>query len=241
MTAPVYDPGRSTFSNASTPRPSVYHSYLPNLLVMEVEGASIDDCRWLAEAAAENAKHNIPKLTGRSSALLRPAYWDGYFGIAWEGDHIWFQNEGIRAFTMNRLAGKVVPMWIDDPSGKERKKNPKAKTRTTAGGRVQVLLFRRAANKGERKTVKRTVGGVTRMVDVPRSYPGAPGRIALREQRRPLTTPGKLGGQIAQKNVGVRWRHPGLAGRHFLQYGLRSAADALGVPHGEIRQLRSND
>ena len=79
-----------------------------------------------------------------------------------------------------------------------------------------------------------------REVSVPRSWPGAPGRIVQREARRPWTTPGKVGGQIAERNVGVRWRHPGLTGREYLQHSLRVAAEQSGVESGEITPIRSH-
>ncbi len=194
----------------------------------------------MAEAAVRAARSHAPKLSGRSSDRLFPVHWEEHFGIGWRDDHVWFQNEGIRPFTMTKLAGKVIPMWVDDPSGKERKANPKAKTRTTASGKVQVLIFRRAAKKGERKTVTRKVGGVVREVSVPRSYPGAPGRIARREAARPWTQPGKVGGQIAQSNIGVRWRHPGLSRRGFLHHGLEAAAREHGVVIEEIIPVKGD-
>lgn len=239
MTTPIYDPGRSAISGDG-PKPSMQHSYLPNQLVMEVKGATIDDTKWMATAAVLAAKLYSPKLTGRTASQLYPVFWDGYFGIAWTDDYVWFQNQGIRPFTMTKLAGKVVPMWVDDPDGKTRAANPKAKTRTTGSGKVQVLIFRKAAKKGERKIVRRRVGGVMREVSVPRSYPGAPGRIKTREAARPFTAPGKVGGRIAERNVGVRWRHPGLPPREYLQRSLRRAVEEHGFEAGEIMPIRSH-
>jgi len=69
------------------------------------------------------------------------------------------------------------------------------------------------------------VGGQLTRVDVPRSYPGAPGRINKRQPAAPdtLFNVGK-GGQIAPTNVGVRWRHPGLMSKDFVRQGLVTAA-----------------
>jgi hypothetical protein len=135
---------------------------------------------------------------------------------------------------MHRLAGKVIPMWINDPSGKEQQANPKARTRLTQDGRRQVLIFRRAANPGQRKMVTRRVGSNEVQVSVPMSFPGAPGRIARREPAAPDTPLGRLGGQVARGNVGVRWRHPGTFARFFLREGLLQAAYTHGLEPGAI-------
>jgi hypothetical protein len=193
-----------------------------------------------AKIAVAFSRRIAPKLTGMSSRNFKPIFGQGFFGIGWEEDYVWYQAMGIRAFTMYSLAGKTIPMWIDDPTGKERQKNPKAKTRVTVSGKTQVLIFRRAARIGQRKTVVRN--GVP--VSVPMSYPGAPGRITLREAPAPDTRPGALGGQIAAGNVGVRWRHPGLPessfvhrgwGASFLHQGIARAADSLDLAVGPMR------
>jgi hypothetical protein len=154
-------------------------------------------------------------------------YWGrGFFGVRWVDNYTWFQEHGANPFTMNNLAGKTIPMWIKDPTGKERSKNPKAKTRVTESGITEVLIFRKAAKKGAKKTI-RTADGKSRQV--PASYPGAPGRISIREAGKPYTRVGKAGGAIAIGNVGVRWRNPGLMGRHFMQEGIAQAASRNGV------------
>jgi hypothetical protein len=130
---------------------------------------------------------------------------------------------------MYALAGKTIPMWVDDPTGTERQKNPKAKLRTTLSGKTQVLIFRRAAQLGQTKTTRTKVAGQWQSRTVPMSYPGAPGRIGRREAGRPLTTPGRTGGQVAMGNVGVRWRHPGLAPRKFLNRAMVTAAQENGI------------
>jgi hypothetical protein len=126
-------------------------------------------------------------------------------GMASHNSYVWFQEQGIRAFTMWSLKGKVIPMWVDDPTGTEREKNPKAQTRVTLSGKTQVLIFRRATN------------------------PGAPGRIAKREAPQPWTTAGRRPGAIARGNVGVKWSHPGLAPRKFLNHAVGAAARWGGI------------
>jgi len=197
--------------------------------------------RQMAQAAVHEARARAPKVSGDSSVGFMPIWGDGFFGISWTKTHVWFQEMGIRPFTMNALAGKTVPMWITDDTGTIRSKNPKARTRITVDGRTQALIFRKAALPGQRKTVTRRVGGEMREVSVPRSYPGAPGRISRREPAPPNTSAGKLAGQIAKGNVGVRWRHPGMDGKHFLREGLTRAAERFGITPGPISYATQAD
>lgn len=203
----------------------------PDRLIVVIPGLNPGKARTIALEATRMARMRMPKLTGRSARRIQPLYGKGFFGIYFGDPVIWYQENGIRPFTMNHLQGKTIPMWIDDPTGTERAKNPKAKTRTTASGKVQVLIFRKAAMKGQRKVVKRRdkVSGEMVQTSVPMSYPGAPGRIASREAPSPRTRGGRLGGQIARGNVGVRWRHPGLAPRKFMNSSLTLAAGNNGV------------
>lgn len=150
-------------------------------------------------------------------------------GMASHNSYVWYQDNGIRPFTMYSLAGKTIPMWIDDPTGTERLRNPRAQVRVTLSGKTQVLIFRRAAQIGQRKTVRTRVAGQWETRTVPMSYPGAPGRIGRREAGQPHTTPGRTGGQIAEANVGVRWRHPGLAPRKFLNRAMVLASQRGGI------------
>jgi hypothetical protein len=190
----------------------------------------IEGCYEAAQLAVAHARALCPKLTGTGASGIQPLFGEGYFGLTWEMPYIWIQNQGAKPFLMRSLAGKTIPMWIDDPTGTERRDNPKAQTRTTESGRTQVLIFRRAAPIGTRKTVKRKgPGGATISVDVPASYPGAAGRIANREASAPYTTPGRLGGRIARGNIGIRWYFPGLAPRNFLEEGLHRAAQDVGT------------
>lgn len=173
----------------------------------------------------------MPKMSGASAARLQPLYGKGYYGIWWADSYVFFQDHGIRPFTMRNLAGKTIPMWIDDPTGQERAKNPRAKVRVTMSGKTQVLIFRRAANIGQRITKYGRDRDGNRIVvsDKPASYPGAPGRIGLREARSPNTRDGKLGGQVARGNIGVRWRHPGISPRLFLNNACTLAAQWNGI------------
>ena len=202
------------------------------ILVDPAAGLSTDA---LASQAVFTAVDVMPKVTGHMVSTLRPIFDDSFFGIYFPDRRVWFQEQGIRPFTMHHVAGKVIPMWIEDPTGAERKANPKAKTRRTLDGRTQVLIFRRAANKGERRTVRRKLpGDGVRTVSVPASYPGAPGRIASQGERAPATTAGRTGGRVARGNVGVRWRHPGIVARHFLNYAMTITAWADGLDPDQV-------
>lgn len=185
------------------------------MLIVEIPGLSYNDAAFYAQEAQYEARKRAPKLSGESAKRIYAVYDEGWFGLHWLDDHVWFQEAGIRPFTMNSLQGKVIPMWVSDDDHKLRTENPKIETKTTADGRTLVRIFRRAANKGERKIVRRRQGGATIEVSVPRSYPGAPGRINRRHTETDRSL-GKVAGRIAPTNVGVRWRHPGLASKGFM-------------------------
>jgi hypothetical protein len=204
---------------------------IPEAMFAKVKGLDAFRARRLAQQAVDQARLVAPKgylAVGESgmASRLEPYFGRGYFGIRWVDQYAWFQENGAKPFTMSNLQGKTIPMWLKDPTGNERVKNPKAKTRVRPDGVVEVLIFRRAAMKGQRKTIT-TKYGNKRIV--PASYPGAPGRIALREARHPHTSPGKAAGAISSPNVGVRWRNPGLNGRHFMQHGIEVAGSQYGV------------
>jgi hypothetical protein len=220
-----------TFVTPTRPRAVSANRDVPDRLVMIVDGLDHNTAQIVARSAVFYARAKAPKLTGASARRFEPIFGDGFFGIHWMNSHVWFQNRGIRPFTMRNLAGKTIPMWVDDPGGEERRKNPKAKTRVTASGKRQTLIFRKAAKRGQRKKVKQP-DGTTR--DVPASYPGAPGRIGARNPKYPWAMPGRVFGGIATGNVGVRWRHPGLSPRSFLEYGLMRAAVEHLLPFGPI-------
>lgn len=207
-------------------------SETPDRVLMLVPGLSGKRARVVANDAVKIARRNAPKMTGDGARRLQPLYGEGWFGIYFPDSYMWFQDHGIRPFTMKSLAGKTIPMWINDPTGEMRAKNPKAKTRTTESGQTQVLIFRKAALPGTRITKTRTdpKTHIKRvMEDRPASYPGAPGRISNRESGRPNTTAGRVAGAIAKGNGGVRWRHPGTAPRLFLNNGLTVAAQQHGI------------
>lgn len=223
---------------------------IPNRIVMSIPGMSIQAASVVAREAARKARSYAPKLTIASSSRFVPIFGEGWFGVAWLHDYVWFQENGTRPFTMRSLAGKTIPMWINDPTGEERRKNPNARTRTVAGGRVQVLIFRRAAKIGQRKNVWRKIGGRDTLVSVPASYPGAPGRIAVNRSRGLIrqgdVAPGVGNpGWIAKGNVGVRWRHPGLQSGKFLARAVAETARENGFPTGtvtyESKRRRSYD
>jgi len=202
----------------------------PDRLIMRVGGLSGARARNVANEAARIGRQLAPKLSGQMASRLFPLYGKEYFGVGWLDSYAWFQEQGISPFTMVALAGKTIPMWIDDPYGTLAQENPRAQTRITVSGRTQVLIFRRAAQLGARKTIRtKTAEGRYEEREVPMSYPGAPGRIGRRQSPQPWTTPGKVGGQIAPGNIGVRWRHPGLAPRLFLNHAITSAAQHAGI------------
>jgi len=211
--------------------PEMRLSENPDRMVMLVKGLNPKRARNLANQAVREARRKMPKATGESAKRLQPIYGKDYFGIYFPDSYVWFQDHGIKPFTMKSLAGKTIPMWIDDPTGAERSKNPKAKVRTTASGKTQILIFRKAANMGARiqkRKVDKKTGAVTHE-DKPASYPGAPGRIGRRQAGSPYTTSGKVAGAIATGNSGVRWRHPGLAPRLFLNNALTLTAQWNGI------------
>lgn len=212
--------------------PEIHLTTQPDRLIMLVDDLKPNIARACANAAVREARKKMPKASGDSARRLQPLFGKGYFGVYFPDSYVWFQEQGIKAFTMNNLEGKVIPMWVDDPTGQERAKNPRIKTRTTMSGKTQVLIFRKAAKKGTRIQRFRTdpVTGIKRLVeDRPGSYPGAPGRIGTREAGSPLTRVGKVGGQIAKGNVGVKWRHPGIAPRLFLNNAITLAAQWNGI------------
>lgn len=207
----------------------------PDRLIMIVSGISGGRAHRLANNAVREARHLMPKLTGQAASRLYPLYGKDYFGIGFQDSYVWFQENGIQPFTMFSLAGKTIPMWVDDPAGELQQKNPKAQTRVTLSGKPQILIFRRVAKSGQRRTVRKVsrVSGEVREYTVPMSYPGAPGHIGSplgrREAARPWTTPGRTPGAITQGNIGVRWRHPGLAPRKFLNHAMTRAAQQGGI------------
>lgn len=209
---------------------------IPDRLYIVAPGMKRTETKRLAEITAQISRKISPKLSGRAAEGIMPYYGDGFFGVKWDRPYLWHQEAGTRPFTMRNLAGKVIHMWIDDPTGEEARKNPKAKTRMTATGRRQVLIFRKAARFGQRKrvAVRDSQGRLVRWRDVPASYPGAPGRIASRGTEDLPTGGQRMTGRIVsmgvRPHVGVRWRHPGIVPREFMQYSMQSVASAARIP-----------
>jgi hypothetical protein len=212
--------------------PEVHLVTHPDRMIMVEKGLSAARARSAAREAVRQARRRMPKMSGAAARGMQPLYGKGYFGISWSTDVVWYQDHGTKPFTMKSLAGKTIPMWIDDPTGKERRDNPKAKTRTTESGKIQVLIFRRAAQIGARKKVYKRdpkTGLKVLVSDSPAHYPGAPGRIGWREASAPWTRPGKRAGAIHPGNIGVWWRHPGLKPRSFLNTSMTLAAQKGGL------------
>lgn len=205
----------------------------PDRLYVLVPHLPVHAAMFLAQESVRMAQGNAPKLSGRSAQRLRPYYGSGFFGVRWLDPWVWYQEAGTRPRVMTNLQGKTIPMWVDDPTGSERAKNPKAEVRQTASGKTQVLIFRRAAKVGARKSVRRKVGGTYRMVDVPASFPGAPGRIARRHYAH---YPGTHTGKVAARNIGVRWFNPGISGKGFIQHAIWTASQAAGYGTPEIQK-----
>jgi hypothetical protein len=208
-----------------------FSSGTPDRIIMIVDDLDEQSAHYMAINAVYTARQSMPRVTGRSASRLQPISGEGFFGIYFPDSSTWFQERGTKPFTMRGLAGKTIPMWVEDPTGQTRAKNPKARTRTTEDGRFQVLIFRKAAKIGARKTVKR-MNPVTKRMDirtVPASYPGAPGRINRRVPGQPWTPSGQRGGQIAAGNGGVRWRHPGLRAGQFMNSALARSAFEAGL------------
>jgi hypothetical protein len=203
----------------------------PDRLVMMHPDIDDTDARRLAIDATFRARQVMPRVSGRTASRLQPFYGRGFFGIWFPDSHTWFMEQGTGPRTMRTLAGKTIPMWITDTDGSLRRGNPKAKVRTTDDGRTQVLIFRRAARIGQRKTVRKVdrVTGAVTTSSTPASYPGAPGRISRRAAPMPWTPVGQRGGQIGAGNVGVRWRHPGLRAQQFMNTAITGAAFDAGL------------
>lgn len=202
----------------------------PDRFVMRAEGLSEQEARYLAVDAVYTARMTMPRVSGTTASRLAPLYAEGWFGIYFPDPWVWFMEHGTGPRTMRSLAGKTVPMWVSDEDGSLRAKNPKIRVRTTADGRTQVLIFRKAAQLGQRKQVRRRNKwtGVMETVWTVASYPGAPGRINRRSDG--MGWGNGDAGQIARGNVGVRWRHPGLRALQFLNSAIAGVAFRSNIP-----------
>lgn len=211
-------------------------STIPDRLYVLAPGLDRRQTAMLARQAVAFSQSISPKMSGRAAAGIKPYSGVGFFGVRWDRPYLWYQEAGINPFTMRSLAGKTIPMWIDDPLGYEHRANPKAKTRMTANGRRQVLIFRKAAPIGSRKrsAVRDREGRLLRWREVPRSYPGAPGRITHREWHPTRGATGRIARMVSRPHMGVRWRHPGLVPREFMQYAIKEVAQMAGVADTQV-------
>lgn len=210
---------------------------MPNRLYVLAPGYNRRQCEVLAKQAVAFVRAVTPKLSGRGAEGIKPYFGAGWFGISFDRSYLWYQEQGTSPFTMTKLAGKVIPMWIDDPLGNEARANPKAKRRITANGRRQILIFRKAAKLGARKrrAVRDPSGRLLRWRDVPASYPGAPGRIAQRAFHDVKgTSSGRIVRVIPRPHMGVRWRNPGVVGREFMQHGIQTVAQMAGLTDNTV-------
>lgn len=218
----------------------------PRQAIMYIPEGRSDELQHIAVRATKLCQGYLPRVTGASAATITPIWGDEWFGVEWVHDSVWFMEAGIRPFTMRSLAGKTIPMWVNDRDGEIRRKNPRAQTRTRQdSGETQVLIFRRAANLGQRKVVTRFEGGTPVRREVPASYPGAPGRIAVNRSQGIMRAGdvdpnARNRGQIARGNVGVRWRHPGLDAGKYIAHGVTAAAEEFGLPVEQIEYLPAN-
>lgn len=189
----------------------------PNAIVAFVPGMSFENSLRMATWATLIAQEWMPKVSGSAARSLRPVAAQGYYGVSWGRSYVRHLEKGTNPFTMRSLAGKTIPMWISDDDGTIAATIPakdlSRRTRVTEDGRKQVKIFRKAAPIGSRKWVKRN----GQMVSVPRSYPGAPGRINRRDDQ----------GRINRGNVGVRWRHPGNQKRDYIGDALDYVAHSV--------------
>jgi hypothetical protein len=88
----------------------------PDRMVMTLDDEyGIDLTENLADYAVEAAKRNMPKITGSLSMTLRPVFGTSHWGIYFPDKRAWYLEMGTNPFTMNSLAGKTIPMWVDDP------------------------------------------------------------------------------------------------------------------------------
>ena len=90
--------------------PEIMLTTRPDRVVMLVPGLSAEDAAKVARSATLIARSHIPKMSGAAARGLEPIYGDGMFGIYFAEPYVWFQDHGIRPFTMKNLAGKAQPL-----------------------------------------------------------------------------------------------------------------------------------
>lgn len=230
--APSSSSGKISGSQPPVARPiRSYGAIQPNRLYINVPNLPATTAERLSQIAVRIAQQLAPKMSGAGAKSIEPYFGNGFFGMRWDRPYMWDQEAGTRPFTMRSLAGKTIPMWIDDPTGKLlREQGPKAKTRITASGKRQVLMFRKVAKIGQTKTktIRRPDGTLIQR-QVPASYPGAAGRISHREITEYPRSNGKIAKMVSRAHVGVRWRHPGLVGRGFMHHALTEVSVQMGL------------
>ncbi len=148
-------------------------------MIAIVPGLDRAQARLMADLAVKYTRDEMPRHW-RVKRRIIPIWSEGYYGISWSDSYVWFQDQGISAFTMNSLKGKTIPMWVTDEDGKLRSENPKIEQRTRDDGVIQVLIFRRATK------------------------PGAPGRISKRKPNGQIAK-GNVG--VKWRHPGLEPRH----------------------------------
>lgn len=198
------------------PKPKEIHR--SNAVVLLCPDTPHEVARIVSQDAQVAARQMAPKVSGDGARGIEARWGDGWIALRVKHTRMLYSEHGTRGRVMTQLAGKVIPMWVDDSDGSIRATikpyDIGRRTRTTEDGRQQALIFRRAAPIGSRKFVRR--GG--RIVSVPRHYPGAPGRIDHRT--------GRFGG--------VWWRHPGVRARQYLADALLISAERTRLPIDDI-------
>ncbi len=207
------------------------NNVIPDRLYMLAPERTRSECHKMAMAAVALCVKDAPRLSGRATAGIKPYYGLAFFGVKWDRPYLWYQESGTAPHTMRNLAGKTIPMWIDDWTGDLARKNPKAKTRITANGRRQILIFRKVGKIGAKKRVadRDSEGRIVRWRSVNQSFPGAPGRVSNRQWSPPDGTTGRISLLISRPHVGVKWRHPGLVPREFMKNSIATVGAENGL------------
>jgi hypothetical protein len=146
-------------------------------------------------------------------------------------------SDSLYVTTGHTLTHNTIPMWLPDPLGRLHRENPKNKTRVTVDGRQEVLFFRKVAKIGQTKNaIRRDSHGRLQVRSVPASYPGAAGRINLRQfpDFPGGTGNGRIMSTIERPHVGVRWRHPGIVGKHFMAHSITTVCQEYGITASRI-------
>lgn len=122
---------------------------VPTTMIAVVPDLDPFSSMLMAERAVAAARFAMPRGWSVKKRIT-PVYGEGYFGVAWQDAYLWYQERGIKAFTMRSLKGKTIPMWVRDFDGKLAAANPKIQRRREEDGSEKVLIFRKATNPGQR-------------------------------------------------------------------------------------------